>query len=108
MIFQQLGEQMNNYYNIKLYTTSPTMSELSVHSKTIINCQLRDNAKLILAADYAFAFRPLPEPLHSKYKITLSNNNATLLSAKPTEESKKVEETKKADEKAPPSEPKAE
>jgi hypothetical protein len=83
---------MNNYYNFKLYSTSPTMAELSVPSKTIINCQIKDNAKLILVADYAFSFRPLPEKIHSKYKISLSNNNATLTSAKPAEEPKKAEE----------------
>ena len=100
MIFQQLGEQMNNYHNIKLYTTSPMMTELSVHSKTMINYQIRDNAKLILTADYAFSFRPLPSQLQCKYKITL--NNLTLASTKV------VEELKKADSKTPIALPPAE
>lgn len=85
---------MNNYYNIKLYTTLPMMTELSVHSKTMINYQIKDTAKLILTADYAFSFRPLPANLQSKYKIGL-NNNITLTSTKI------VEELKKADSKTP-------
>lgn len=84
---------MNNYHNIKLFTTSPAMAELTVHSKTIINCQIKDNAKLILTADYAFTFRPLPPNPHPKYKITLNANTLT--------STKIIEEPKKADEKTP-------
>ena len=50
MIFQQFGETLNNYYNIRLYSTLPLVGELSVHSKTIIQCQLKDMAQIILTA----------------------------------------------------------
>jgi hypothetical protein len=72
---------MSNYYNIKLFSTNPTMVELGTHSKTISQCQIKDNAKLILTADYAFTFRPLPPHIPTKYKVTINNN--TITSAKP-------------------------
>ena len=50
MVFQQLGETMNNYQNIRLYTTTPLVAELNVHSKTIIQCQLKDMAQIMLTA----------------------------------------------------------
>ena len=60
MIFQHFGESVNQYSNIKLYTVVPTMMELSVTSKTIIQCQIKHMAKIVLMADYAFGFRALP------------------------------------------------
>ena len=41
---------MNNYFNIRLFSTLPLLGELSVHSKTIIQCQLKDMAQVILTA----------------------------------------------------------
>ena len=93
-IFTQLGEQIAQYYNVRLFACNPTMAELNVPSKTITQCQIKDNAKLILTADYAFTFRPVAPNKNSKYKVTLNNN--TLGS------SKIVEEPKKADEKPIP------
>jgi hypothetical protein len=85
-IFQRFGEQMGSYYNIKLFATNPMLNELSVHTKTIHQCLIKDNDKLILTADYAFNFRPLLPTINCKTKITL--NNATLASTKPPEEPK--------------------
>ena len=84
MIFQQIGEPLNLYHNIKLYSTHHLVGELTVHSKTIIQYQIKDMDKLILTADYAFTFRPLPTNLNVKPKITLSNQ-LTLTSTKPAE-----------------------
>ena len=81
-IFQQLGEQISNYYNIKLFTTNPTPIELSVQSKTLHQYLVKDNEKLVITADYAFVLKPLPAVLNCKQKITLTG--ATLSStAKP-------------------------
>jgi hypothetical protein len=81
-IFTQMGEQMSNYYNIKLFATNPILTELSVHTKTISQCLIKENDKLILTADFAFGFRPVPAQLNIKHKITLANG-ATLTSTKP-------------------------
>ena len=59
MIFQQLGESINNYSNVKLFTMLPSMSELNVHSKTIIQSQIKDMTRIVLLGDYAFGFRHL-------------------------------------------------
>lgn len=81
-IFLQLGEQISNYYNIKLFTTNPTPTQLSVHSKTLHQYLVKDNQKLVITADYAFAFKPLPAVVNCKQKITMTG--ATLSStAKP-------------------------
>ena len=82
---------MNNYSNVKLFTTVPTMSELNVTSKTIIQCQIKDMAKIVLVADYAFGFRSLAQDNKSKYKVKLANN-VTITSSKVVEEAKKVDE----------------
>lgn len=50
----------------------------------MINYQIKDNTKLILAADYAFTFRPLPNNILSKNRIALNNSN-TLISTRVTE-----------------------
>jgi hypothetical protein len=84
MIFQQLGEPMNNYQNVKLFSMVPAMGELNVHSKTLIQYQIKDMARLMLTADYAFTFRPILENVKSKYKFTLANS-LTLTSTKPVE-----------------------
>lgn len=89
-IFTQIGEPINQYFNVKLFACNPTMIELNVASKTITQCQIKDNAKIILTADYLFTFRPLPPLKFSKYKLTLTNN--TLVSSKIVEEPKKTEE----------------
>jgi hypothetical protein len=86
-IFQQFGEQLGSYYNIKLFATNPMLNELSVHTKTIYQYLIKDNDKLILTADYAFNFKPLPV-ISCKTKITL--NNTTLASTKPPEEPKPI------------------
>jgi hypothetical protein len=88
-IFTQIGEQISHYYNVRLFACNPTMTELNVPSKTITQCQIKDNAKLILTADYAFTFRPIVPPKNSKYKVTLTNN--TLVSSKIVEEKKPEE-----------------
>lgn len=79
-IFTQIGEQISHYYNLRLFALSPALAELNVPSKTIAQCHIKDNAKLILTADYAFTFRPIIQPKNSKYKLTLTNN--TLISSK--------------------------
>jgi len=56
------------------------MAELNVPSKTIAHCHIKENAKLILIADYAFTFRQIAQPKSSKYKVTLTNN--TIVSSK--------------------------
>lgn len=86
-IFQQFGELMGSYYNIKLFATNPMLNELSLHTKTIHQYLIKDNDKLILTADYAFNFKPL-SPVPCKTKITL--NNSTLASTKPPEEPKPI------------------
>lgn len=83
-IFQQMGEKIGNYYNIKLFTTNPTLSELTVHTKTISQYLIKDNAKIIMTAEYAFGFRAVANPLNSKHKITITNN-LTIVSSKHTE-----------------------
>jgi len=91
---------MNNYSNVKLFTMVPTISELNVTSKTIIQSQIKDMAKIVLVGDYAFGFRPLNQDAKSKYKVKMTNN-VTLTSSKIVEEAKKVvEEAKKVDDKA--------
>jgi hypothetical protein len=55
-----------------------------VHSKTLIQYQIKDMARLLLTADYAFTFRPILENVKSKYKFTLANS-LTLTSTKPVE-----------------------
>ena len=87
-IFQQFGEQMGNYYNIKLFATNPMLNELSVHTKTIYQYLIKDNDKLVLTADYAFGFKPISTAVPCKTKITLNNN--TLSSTKPPEEPKVI------------------
>jgi hypothetical protein len=77
---------MSSYLNIKLFATNPLLAELSVHTKTIHQCLIKDNDKLILTADYAFGFKPIPATLSCKYKITLNNN--TITSANKPEEPK--------------------
>ena len=64
---------------------------MSVASKTVSQCLIKDYSKLTLTANYAFTFRPfaLTHPTNSKYKLTLSNN--TIFSSKIVEEQKKVE-----------------
>jgi hypothetical protein len=89
-VFQQLGEHIGNYYNIKLFTTLPMMAELNVHSKTIIQCLVKDNAKLMLTADYAFPFQAQFSNTCRKYKATINGN--TLTSASIQEQPKKEEE----------------
>lgn len=76
-IFQQLGEQIANYYNIKLFATNPMLNELTVHTKTIHQCLIKDNDKLILTADFAFGLKAVPNTLSCKYKITLNGNTLT-------------------------------
>jgi hypothetical protein len=73
-VFQQIGEQVGDYYNIKLFATNPILSELGVHSRTIYQYLIKDNDRLILTADYTFGFRPLPSNINCKSKITLNNN----------------------------------
>lgn len=73
---------MASYYNIKLFATNPTLNELTVQTKTIHQCLIKDNDRLILTADYAFGFKPLPTNLNCKFKITL-NNNTLVSTAKP-------------------------
>ena len=64
MIFQHFGESVAHYSNLKLFTLVPTMAELTVTSKTIIQCQIKHMAKIVLMADYAFTFRaPQKMPL---------------------------------------------
>lgn len=53
------------------------LSELSVHTKTIHQCLIKDNDKLILTADFAFGLKALPNNLNCKWKITLNNNTLT-------------------------------
>lgn len=65
---------MASYYNIKLFVTNPTLNELTVHTKTIYQCLIKDNDRLILTADYAFGFKSLPNNINCKFKITLTNN----------------------------------
>jgi hypothetical protein len=79
---------MSAYYNIKLFATNPMLNELSVHTKTIHQSLIKDNDKLVLTADYAFGFKPVPPAFTCKTKITL--NNSTLNSAKPPEEPKPI------------------
>lgn len=80
---------MGNYSNIKLFAMVPAMSELTVTSKTLIQYQIKDMAKLVLVADYAFSFRPLPADIKSKFKYKLTNN-VTLTSTKIVDEEPKT------------------
>jgi len=80
---------MSSYYNIKLFATNPMLNELSVHTKTIYQCLIKDNDKVVLTADYAFGFKPISTAVTCKTKITL--NNSTLSSTKPPEEPKPIE-----------------
>ena len=47
-IFSALGENSNQYYNVKLFTMLPVLQELNLTSKTIIQAQIKHMAKLLL------------------------------------------------------------
>lgn len=64
---------MANYYNVKLFSTNPTLTELNVHTKTMFQYGVKENSKLILTADYAFAFRDVVEKNNHRFKVTLTN-----------------------------------
>ena len=64
---------MVNYYNVKLFSTNPTLTELNVHTKTMFQYGVKENSKLILTADYAFAFRDVVEKNNHRFKVTLTN-----------------------------------
>ena len=64
---------MANYYNVKLFSTNPTLTELNVHTKTIFQYGVKENSKLILTADYAFSFRDVVEKNNHRFKVTLTN-----------------------------------
>ena len=56
LVFERLGESISNYYDIKLYTVSPILTEFNVPSKTIIQYGIKDCAKIVLTAKYMFGF----------------------------------------------------
>ena len=56
LIFEKLEESISNYYDIKLYTVSPVLTEFNIPSKTIIQYAIKDGAKIVLSAKYAFGF----------------------------------------------------
>lgn len=60
MIFSELGEEIGFYSDIKLFTMSPRMEELSIGSKTIWQYQVRDRCKVTLVGKFNFTFGPLP------------------------------------------------
>lgn len=60
------------------------MGELVNPTKTIYQYRMTHNHILILTADYAFGFKPLPQNINCKYKIAV--NNSTLTSIKPPPE----------------------
>ena len=69
------------------------MTEFNVNSKTVAQCHIKENDKLVITADYAFTFaelRPHPNP---DIKVALNGN--TLACAK------NVGEPKIADPKTP-------
>lgn len=68
-----MEEPIGSYYNIKLFTTLPTLAELSVPSKLVSQYLIKDSAKIVLAADYAFGIRPLLMQGNCKNKITITN-----------------------------------
>ena len=75
-VFSQLDESMANYYNIKLCTTTPVLTELTTNSKTIAQSQIKDNDKLVLTADYAFTFAPVRP--HPRLNVTISGQSLTV------------------------------
>ena len=79
-MFDQLGQKMAYFFNIKLFTTSPSLAELNVHSKTIFQCGLTESSIIVITADHAFCFEALPAGLE-KY-FALPNNNMTFVSLK--------------------------
>jgi hypothetical protein len=85
MIFEQLGEQVGNYSNIKLYATNPKLCELSAQSKTVYQYLIKDSAKLVLTADFAFGLRPISKDLKCKYKIAVNGNTLTSTVKPPAE-----------------------
>jgi hypothetical protein len=89
-VFQQLGESIANYYNIRLFSLSPTMNELNTPTKTIHQCMIKDSSKLIIIADYGFHFREIVSEANSKTKIQFANGSSTITTTKII--AKKVEE----------------
>ena len=76
MIFDKIGESVNNYMSIRLFTTSPVLTEFLVNSKTISQCNLKEWQKIVVQGQYIFYFDPIPKD-KSKY-INLTNNSSTL------------------------------
>lgn len=55
-ILDLMGLKQAHYYNVKLFTTSPALGELSSPGKTVWQYGLRESSILTLVADHGFCF----------------------------------------------------
>lgn len=72
-IFELLGLNFSHYFNVKFFTTSPTLTELNSPSKTIWQYGIKESSTLVMTAEHAFCFEPVPAAFGS-YFSTLNNN----------------------------------
>jgi hypothetical protein len=73
---------MTNFFNVRLMSMNPVPTDLSNNTYKISQYFLKDCAKLVLVADYAFSFNPISSDYASTGKFALSNNSYTLNSYK--------------------------
>jgi hypothetical protein len=52
-----MGEEIGYYSDIRIFSTIPFLQELNVGSKTIWQCGLKNNSKLIITGKFNFNFK---------------------------------------------------
>lgn len=53
-ILDLMGLKQAHYYNVKLFTTSPSLCELNSPGKTIWQCGIRESSILTMVAEHGF------------------------------------------------------
>ena len=72
-IFEHLNLKIAYFYNIRLYSTTPTLGELSVHSKTVAQCGILESSVITVTAQHGFCFEELPSGVSNYFALP---NNA--------------------------------
>lgn len=77
-IFDFLGLKHAHYFNVKIFTTSPHLTELNSLGKTIWQYGIRESSTLVMTADHGFCFQNVPQHLAEYFAVV--NNSLTFVS----------------------------